>query len=83
MITFNGFIEVRGKVKYENVSGSYSVVTDLTGKKSWSGSLQIRSGETPKLIEGTLYTNVGKNGKIIFESISSGIISFIGDGPIE
>ncbi len=85
MANFTGYIETGGKVRYNNVSGRYSISTDRGGIKSWSGSLEILSGETPELINGILYMNDGKKGNIRITKLNlpSGPIFFKGNGPIE
>lgn len=85
MIEFTGCIKVEGMVKYKRVSGSYKIFTEANGMKSWSGSLEILSGEPPELIDGILYMDEGKSGKILITNISVPFefIKFQGSGPIK
>jgi hypothetical protein len=85
MINFTGYIEVEGQVKYNRVSGSYRISTNAGGMKSWSGSLKILSGEIPEFIDGVLYMEAGKSGKILITNINlpSGPVRFQGSGPLE
>ena len=85
MIRFTGYIEVDGKVKYKSVSGSYQIFSEPGGLKSWSGSLEILSGEVPELDDGILYMDDGKSGKLLIINISlpSMFVQFRGSGPIK
>lgn len=85
MITFTGYIEVDGKLKYKSVCGSYRIFIEPNGLESWSGAFEILSGETPELIEGMLYMEDGKYGRILIKHIGlpPGIIQFKGSGPLD
>ena len=85
MTNFTGYIEAEGKVTYKRVSGSYRISIDAGGMKSWFGSLKILSGEIPELIDGVLYMDEGKSGKILITNIilPSGPVRFKGSGPLE
>lgn len=85
MNTFTGYIEVEGKVKYKRVAGSYQIFSEPTGMKSWSGSFEILSGETPELEVGILYLDNGKSGKISITNFTlpSVFVQFQGSGPIK
>ncbi len=81
---FTGYIEINGEAKYKRVSGTYEILVEPNGMKSWHGSFDILSGEIPELVEGVLHTDNGVNGKIIVSRITpfSSEVDFQGSGPI-
>jgi len=82
---FTGHIEVGGETKYKRVSGTYEILVEPNGMKSWYGSFDILSGEIPELVEGVLHTDKGEKGRIIVSRIThfSSEVEFQGSGPIE
>lgn len=81
---FTGYIEINGEAKYKRVSGTYEIIVEPNGLKSWHGSFEILSGEMPELVEGVLHTDNGENGKIIVTRVTppSSEVNFKGSGPI-